>query len=327
MTVCTICTGCASLQDRVVGWTSPSFSPTAVPAGPIGAPSEFESNFSVARAYEMQGKYNQAEEVYGRMVARNPENHRLHHRLGVLAVRKGDLDDANSHFDQALKGAPDDPELLADIGYTMYLQGRYAEAEQSLKDVVANYPDQQRAVNNLGMVLAKMGRGSEAYRVFRKTGSDAEAHSNLAYAYANTGQLDLAEKHYSRALDYDDTLTQASDALLQLDDLRRDLDAGAVLQTAAPINSQGAEDLKPEDAQTPQPMENPDSVEFASRWRQTEIGGQNRKSGANSFQFEDEFYDSASSRVTPAVHLAEQSDSASRGEVLQSSGTNSLNRN
>ena len=315
-----ICMGCAPLQNRMVAWTGTSDGQTA-------APTAFESSFSVGRAYEAQGNYRQAEEVYGKLVAHNPENHLLQHRLGVLAVRQGRLDEANSHFEKALKSAPDDAELLTDIGYALYLQGRYDDAEQRLRSVVGNNPDNKRAANNLGMVLAKTGHGSEAYRVFRKTGSDAQAHSNLAYVYANIGELDLAEKHYSRALDFDDSLTQASDALLQLDEIRRDLDEGAVLQAAGPLHPQASNEPTQEVALTPQPMENPDSAEFASRWRQQATGRNGTAASPETFQFQDEFYESKPDQVTSAVHHVEQNDSEDRRPVLQTSGINSPNRN
>ena len=301
-----MCMGCASLQKSTPGWASNS-------TGMAAAPSAFESSFSIARAYEAQGNYRQAGEVYGKLISEKPGDHRLHHRLGVLAVREGRLDEAISHFDKALKTAPNDGELLTDLGYALYLQGRYDDAEQRLKSVVADNPDNKRAANNLGMVLAKTGRSSEAYRVFRKTGSDAEAHSNLAYVYANNGQFDLAEKHYSRALDYDDTLTQASDALLQLDELRRDLDEGAILQAAAPMNPDG-EQLNREDAQTLRPMDNPDGAEFASKWKRRAGGGTQVASRAQNFQFGDDVYDSTPSGVTQVVHQEKQLAPESSGK-------------
>ncbi len=301
--------GCAPLRNSTAEWIS-------TPTGLGARQSAFESSFSVARAYEAQGNYRQAGEVYSKLISDGPQDHRLHHRLGVLAVREGRLDEANSQFDRALKAAPEDAELLTDIGYAFYLQGRYDDAEERLKRVVANNPDNKRAVNNLGMVLAKTGRGSEAYRVFRRTGSDAMAHSNLAYAYANNGQLDLAEKHYSRALDYDETLTQASDALLQLDELRRDLDAGAELVATAPMTTQPAEKSNGQRAIAQQSMEKPDSAEFAAKWRQNGVDGDKRKYDRKKFEFEDEFYGSNSTGVTSAVHDSIHSDSANHREIL-----------
>lgn len=314
-----LCMGCAPLRNSAAEWIS-------TPTGMGTPPSAFESSFSVARAYEAQGNYRQAGEIYAKLIPDGPQDHRLYHRLGVLAVREGRLDEANSHFDQAIKAAPDDAELLTDIGYAFYLQGRYDDAESRLKRVVANHPDNKRAVNNLGMVFAKTGRSSEAYRVFRRTGSDAEAHSNLAYAYANNGQLDLAEKHYSRALDYDETLTQASDALLQLDDLRRDLEAGAELFSAAPKNTRPAEESNGQQAIAQQSMEKPDSAGFAARWRSNGVDGVKRKNNRKKFEFEDEFYGSNSTGVTPAVHDSIHSDSANHSEILQTSGIDSLSR-
>lgn len=300
-----LCMGCASLPTGIPGWPSNSTGETA-------ESSEFESSFSVARAYETQGNYRPAGDIYEKLIADDPQNHRLHHRLGVLEVRQGRLKEAQAHFDQALKAAPEDAELLTDIGYALYLQGKYDDAEQRLKSVIAMDPDNKRASNNLGMVLAKTGRNSEAYRAFRKTSSDAEAHSNLAYAYANNGQIDLAEQHYSRALDYDDTLSQASDALMQLDEVRRDLEAGAVLQAAAPM-APNPEQLNGLKDRVPQPMDNPDSAEFASKWGRSAVGRTSAASRPEDFQFRDDFYESTSSGVKQAVHEEQQGTPESSG--------------
>ena len=299
------CMGCASLPNSIPGWGSTA-------AGSTAAPTAFESSFSVARAYEAQGNYRQAKEIYTKLIADGPQDHRLQHRLGVLAVRDGRLNEAISHFDAALKTAPEDAELLTDLGYTFYLQGKYDEAELRLKSVVAMAPDNKRASNNLGMVLAKTGRSSEAYRAFRKVGTDAEAHSNLAYVYANNGQIDLAEKHYSRALDYDDTLSQASDALMQLDEVRRDLEAGASLQAAAPM-APDSEQLNGVEDRVPQAMENPDSAEFASKWQRSAVGGTRAASKPEDFQFRDDLYESTSSSVKLAVHEEGQGTPGSSG--------------
>ena len=280
-----LCMGCASLPTGIPGWSSNSTGVTA-------ETSEFESSFSVARAYETQGNYRPAGDIYEKLIADNPQNHRLHHRLGVLEVRQGRLDEAQAHFDQALKAAPEDAELLTDIGYALYLQGKYDDAEQRLKGVIAMDPD--------------------AYRAFRKTSSDAEAHSNLAYAYANNGQIDLAKQHYSRALDYDDTLSQASNALVQLDEVTRDLEAGAVLQAAAPM-APHPNQLNGVENRVPQPMENPDSPEFASKWRRNAVGGTSAASGPEDFQFRDDFYESTSSGVKLAVHEEKQGTPESSG--------------
>ena len=273
-------TGCASLHDRMSG----------SPERPLG----FESKFAMARACEQQGGVNHALEMYSRLLADNSQNHQLHHRLGVIAVKQGRPDEAMKHFDRALEIAPNDGELITDIGYTLYLQGRHAEAEQHLRQAVAEDPKNERALNNLGLVLSKLGRQSQAYRVFRKTGSDAQAHANLAYAYATAGQLDLAERHYSRALDFDEGLTQASVALLQLEEIRRDLDeTGSALHVARPPIPEGAQPSERTQPPAEDRMEDPDSPEFIARW-----GQPGRSTTPQQFQFTRELYEQTGSAET-----------------------------
>ena len=258
------CSGCTTLRQ----------STSQVPA-----PDSFESSFAIARAYEGQGKISRAMDVYGRLLADHPQDHQVHHRLGVISVRRNRPQEAISHFEQALGGAPDNQELLTDMGYTFYLLGRYQDAEGTLRQVLSKDPANERAVNNLGLVLAKQGQTAEAFSVFRKTGSPAEAHANLAYVYASTGQIELAERHYSRALDYDESLTQASEALLQLHGIQRDIDPGSHFSPGRDVVN----------AKKATPQENPESVEFASRWQSKNSSGAGITPTA--FQFTDQLYD------------------------------------
>jgi Flp pilus assembly protein TadD len=68
------------------------------------------------------------------------------------------------------------------LGISFARQGRWDEAEASLRCAVGLKPDHRRAHNNLGLVLARTGRGTEALVCFRNAGcSPTDAHTNLAY--------------------------------------------------------------------------------------------------------------------------------------------------
>ena len=63
------------------------------------------------------GRERTAKQSYRALLKKAPQDARLHHRLGVLAVQKGDFAEAEEHFRAAKSLAPPTAELLSDIGY------------------------------------------------------------------------------------------------------------------------------------------------------------------------------------------------------------------
>ncbi len=52
--------------------------------------------------------------------------------------------------------------------------------------------------------------------MFRRTGTEAEAYANMAFVYAQRGDLEKAKASYSRALDLDQKMKPAAEALVQI---------------------------------------------------------------------------------------------------------------
>ena len=112
---------------------------------------------------------------------------------------------------------PKDPKTWNDAGYSYYLQGRWADAEQALKTAVRLAPDDERIRTNLGLTLAAEGRTKEALPLLSQSNGEAVGHVNLGYLLAASGQLDLARQQYETALVLRPDLTVARRALAQLD--------------------------------------------------------------------------------------------------------------
>ena len=129
-----------------------------------------------------------------------------HHRLAVLAARRGEFEQANQHFQAALRSASKDVELLSDAGYCFYLQNRVPEAEQLYQKALTLEPNNQAVCNNVAMLLADKGRYDESLAMFQRVNSEAQAHTNLAFMLTQAGQYEQAEAHFNRALTLDSTL-------------------------------------------------------------------------------------------------------------------------
>jgi Flp pilus assembly protein TadD len=204
----------------------------AAPAAPASAPAATankssngqdsrKSELALARLIERSGNTQQARQFYLALMKRKPEDPAPYHRLGVLAAREGKFGEAEKFFQTARGLGPSNADLLSDLGYVYYLECRLPEAETVLREAVAMDPRHQAACNNLGLVLGEQGRYDEAFATFKQVDSEAEAYANLAYVFAQTGDLERAEEAYLHALTLDNHLRVAAGAMLQIADRRQ----------------------------------------------------------------------------------------------------------
>ena len=176
---------------------------------------------ALARLAERQGEPSEARRQYQRYIDKNPSHPLPHHRLGVMAAREAKYDQAEAHFQNALRLAPPTAELLSDVGYLFYLQDRLGEAENMLRQATQMEPANHTANNNLAKVLAARGNFDQSLQHFRRVNDEAQARANLAYMHSHRGNLNKSREEYLRALTLDNTLSNAAHALLQVEEARK----------------------------------------------------------------------------------------------------------
>ena len=140
----------------------------------------------------------------------------------MLADRQHRFAQAQPLYEQALRFAPDDAEILSDLGYSFYLSGQLDKAESALLKAVARAPAEPRHRNNLGLVYGHQRRLPEALECFRKAGSEADAQYNLAFVLASQGEAEKAEECFHLALAADSSYSPARRALANFSRYRRD---------------------------------------------------------------------------------------------------------
>ncbi|MBD3672517.1 MAG: tetratricopeptide repeat protein [Planctomycetaceae bacterium] len=172
--------------------------------------------FDVARANEKQGNLEAAETTYLKLIEQSPKDAKILHRLGVVYSRLETPEEASYYFREAIKLAPSDSELLTDYGYSLYLNGDLDKASTILRAAVKENNQNHRAINNLAIVVGLQGNTEESYSLFRQIVSEAEANANLAYVFAQRGDVESATQGYSYALSLNEDLDQASMALVQI---------------------------------------------------------------------------------------------------------------
>jgi len=129
-----------------------------------------------------------------------PDHPTAYHRLGVVSDRQRRHDEAEKLFLRALAMRPNDAQLLNDLGYCFYLQGKLAKAQKALHEAVSLEPSNRRYRNNLGLVYGQMGNYRDAHAHFEKAGSKADALFNLAFVYASHNKSGAAKNAMKQAL-------------------------------------------------------------------------------------------------------------------------------
>jgi tetratricopeptide (TPR) repeat protein len=162
---------------------------------------EADMQFTLGRTAERRGDLDQAEAAYNDAIIRDKNRADAYQRLAILHDRRSDFGKSSELYEKALVADPGNADIYCDMGYSLYLQRRWAESERNLKQAIALRPDHARAHNNLGLVLAHNHRNEEALAEYRKAGNDeAKARSNLALALSLDGRMDEARSQYQKVL-------------------------------------------------------------------------------------------------------------------------------
>ena len=213
--------GCQQVSSRPAATSPLGFGNEPRGAGTTITPAqEADVQISMGRAAEQQGDLDQAMAAYRAALDRDQRRADAYARLAVLNDKQGKFRESAELYRKALAVQPGDPDIFCDMGYSFYLQRRWAEAEMNLRQSIAINPDHQRAHNNLALLLVRDNRLDDALAEFRKGGSDpVQAHMNLAFALTIDQRWESARAEYQRALAIDPSCQLAKARLDQLNTL------------------------------------------------------------------------------------------------------------
>lgn len=146
-----------------------------------------------------QGRFEEAIAHYEAVVALAPTA-LAHYNLGAAFFRRGQLDQAVSHFEQALQQQADYPDVDYFLGSGLLRQGRVKEAVAHWQRSVELQPGNAIASNDLAWVLAtsrndSVRDGVKAVELARRAlaiSEDPEFTRTLAAAYAESGRFEDA---------------------------------------------------------------------------------------------------------------------------------------
>ena len=181
-----------------------------------------------------QGKLQDAEEIYRKLIAEGTKNHITYGNLAAFCGMQGKFDELIELLKKSLEIKPNYPDAHYNLGIALKKQGDLDAAIASFNTALQlkpNYPD---AHNNLGIALKNQGDLDAAIASYnnalqlKPNHSGAHynlgvAHNNLGLALQEQGDLDAAIASYNTALqlkpNYPDVLNNLGIALEEQGDL------------------------------------------------------------------------------------------------------------
>lgn len=166
------------------------------------------------RGWIQTSYWRNTESLWNHALAVTSNNDLAHNNVAALLMRRGQVDDAISHYDQALKLRPNNREthyhlsvalLHNNLANALARKGLLDEAIVHYRKAVELRDDFADAHSNLAAMLAQKGQAAEAIAHYEKAlaipPEDAAAHLRLAAMLLQTGREDEAIAHYRRGLE------------------------------------------------------------------------------------------------------------------------------
>ena len=154
-------------------------------------------------ANEHTGDHAGAERAYRRGLELDPQDTELHNALGWTLFQEGKPAEALAEYERALAVKPDNAKAHNNLALALVELGRLDEAAGHFKASLAIEPKAE-IYSDLGFTMARLGKPDDALANYRKAleldPDCASAHANMAVSSVQAGQLDEAESHYRKAL-------------------------------------------------------------------------------------------------------------------------------
>lgn len=122
--------------------------------------------------------------------------------MGVIEDMRGRFDAAQQYYVIAQRIRPNSPELINNMGYSLYLNGQIATAEGLFRQAMQLDPTFTKAWYNLALVYVRKGQHQEAIALLtEKSGDAASANNTVGYLSMLEGKREQAERLFTQAIE------------------------------------------------------------------------------------------------------------------------------
>lgn len=153
-----------------------------------------------ARALRQAGLFDDAEATLRELIRKHPRLAGAHDQLGVLLLDTKLVEPALASLERAAQLAPDDPEILNNLGFAQLTAGQTEAAVLTLREALQLNGADRQIRNNLGFALVASKQPDEALRVFRAGMPEPDARYNLALGLEMRGEPQAALAEYAAVL-------------------------------------------------------------------------------------------------------------------------------
>lgn len=150
------------------------------------------------------GRDSEAEAVFERAIALNPNSPEAYNNFGNLLMRQGKLEAAQSTYEKAVTLAPDSLDARLNWANSLRDGGKLREAIAQYQEILQQDPTFVDVYNNLGNLLQSVQKYEPAiacYQAGLQHDSTPSLYNNLAAAYQSLGRNAEAIANYQRALE------------------------------------------------------------------------------------------------------------------------------
>ncbi len=168
------------------------------------SPFDPQQALAEAVALHRQGRFDEAERLYGRVLKAHRDHFDALHLLGMLNHQRGKAGEAHRLIAAALRVNPRSVDALSNMALVLHALKRDAEALASLDKALAIAPGHLDALNNRGSLLLELKRPDEALATFdallKIDQQHVQAQVNRANALAELGRHEEALAGYDAIL-------------------------------------------------------------------------------------------------------------------------------
>jgi len=172
-------------------------------------PNSYIAYENLAQAMRDRGQFDEALALYARALPLAPAGSSsyeavIHNSMGLVLTRKGDIDEAITHFSDAVRLNPRFVEPKINLANALASTGRLDAAIPQYRAAVELEPELTEARVGLGGALLSQGKPVDAAPQFvealRLQPNLPEAHNGLGAALSGQGKNEEAMQHFNEAL-------------------------------------------------------------------------------------------------------------------------------
>jgi tetratricopeptide (TPR) repeat protein len=157
-----------------------------------------------ARKFQQAGHFQQAEDIYRRILREQPNNSAVCFSLAFVLQEKGNIEEAVTYYQKTLKLNSQFVDAYYNLGSIFQRTGRLDEAVFYYEKTFQANPRHAMAYNNMGSILQQKGRVDEAIVLYQKSlqynPGLLSAYNNLGLAFQEKGMFEEAIKCHRKAL-------------------------------------------------------------------------------------------------------------------------------